>query len=826
MKKTILTFLFLVYSLVSYSQITGTITDTEGNTLPFVNIYIESTYTGTITNDVGYYTLDVKQEKEYTLIFQYLGFETVTKNVHPSSFPFELNVSLKETATSLDQVIIDASEDPAYKIIRATIAQRKENKQFLEAYTADFYSRGLWKVEDVPEKILGQEVGDMDGALDSTRTGIIYLSETISEIAFQQPDDFKETIIASKVSGNDNGFSFNSAQEANFSFYDNTIDLNAAMISPVGVNALNYYNYKLEGVYYEGSKLINKIKVSAKRPKDRTFNGTVYIAEDDWQLTGVELATTGEAIQVPVVENLVFKQNFTFDEERKFWVKISQTIDFSFKFFGFKGDGRFIAVYSDYDFNPTFDKRSFTNEVLFFQEEANKKDSLYWQSIRPIPLTIEEERDYVKKDSIQILRQSKPYLDSIDNKNNKFKVFDIVNGYTYANTYEKWRVSYDGPLRKIQFNTVQGWNSSAGLSYFKWYDENRTEWLSISGEVNYGEAEDRLRATGSITKNFNRTNRLRLSLTGGTKIQQYNASEPISPFINTVASLFFERNFAKWYDLKFARVAYSQELFNGLRLYASTGYERRRHLFNNSDYVTLPQDDKEYSTNNPLSDTEAFDPLLGTHEIVKSYVNADIRFGQKYMTYPDGKYNLGNDKYPRLNLNFENGIGINNSELSYSQMSATINQTVPLGNKGASRYNITGSTFLNGDDIAFVDYQHFNGNQTRVGTSGNYMNVFNLLPYYEFSTNKSYIQGHFEHDFKGWVLGKIPGINRLNFNLIAGAHVLAIDGKNPYHELSIGLDNVGFGKYRFLRLDYVQNFYQGSSEGAIVFGLKFLDILN
>src|SRR5690606_42107523 len=61
---------------------------------------------------------------------------------------------------------------------------------------------------------------DFDGMLDSTRTGIIYLSETISEIAYQKPDKFTEKIIASKVSGNDNGFSFNSAQSANISFYE------------------------------------------------------------------------------------------------------------------------------------------------------------------------------------------------------------------------------------------------------------------------------------------------------------------------------------------------------------------------------------------------------------------------------------------------------------------------------------------------------------------------------------------------------------------------------------------------------------------------------
>ena len=64
----------------------------------------------------------------------------------------------------------------------------------------------------------------------------------------------------------------------------------------------------------------------------------------------------------------------------------------------------------------------------------------------------------------------------------------------------------------------------------------------------------------------------------------------------------------------------------------------------------------------------------------------------------------------------------------------------------------------------FVDFQHFNGNQTRVGTSFRYTDVFNLMPYYTFSTNKSYFEGHLEYDFKGFLLSKIPGLNQLNFN--------------------------------------------------------------
>ncbi len=816
----------LLSTILSQAQIVGKVTDTNDNPLPFVNIYVKDSYKGTTTNDSGNYRLDVSEENEYQIIFQFLGYKTLTKTITASSFPYVLNVTLKEESVSLDEVVVSNNEDPAYRIIRETIANRKINLEKIEEYTADFYSRGIWRVEDLPEKVLGQEIGDFDGALDSTRTGIIYLSETISEIAFQKPDDFKEKIIASKVSGNDNGFSFNSAQDANFSFYENTIDINASIVSPIADNALNYYTYKLDGVFYEDSKLINKIKVTPKRPKDRVWEGFIYIVEDDWQLYGTELNTNGSAIQVPMVTKLLFKQNFKFDSKTDSWVKRSQTIDFGFKFLGFQGDGQFIAVYSNYDFQPQFSEKSFTNEVLSFAEEANKKDSLFWKGTRPVPLTDEELKDYIKKDSIQELRKSKKYLDSVDAVSNKVKPLDIITGYSYKNSYDKWSVSYDGIFPGINFNTVQGWNASAGLRYFKWYDENRTEWLSIFGDANYGISEDRLRFTGGITKNFNRTNRLRLSLFGGSKVQQFNASEPISPIVNTVSSLFFERNYMKVYELNYAQAAYSQELFNGLRLFTSFGYEQRNPLFNTTDYVTIPNDDVSYTSNNPLNASDFETAAIDEHDIFKTSISADITFGQKYMTYPDGKYNLGNDKYPALTVTFENGLGASNSDYNFSQLRASLYQSINTGNKGEFTYRLKGGTFFNADGISFVDYQHFNGNQTRIGTSSNYTNVFNLLPYYQLSTNKSYFEGHLEHDFKGWILGKIPGINQLNFNLVAGAHLLSIEKNKPYSEFSVGIDNLGIGNFRFLRLDYVRSYYNGRSDGAFVFGLKFLGFLD
>ena len=101
------------------------------------------------------------------------------------------------------------------------------------------------------------------------------------------------------------------------------------------------------------------------------------------------------------------------------------------------------------------------------------------------------------------------------------------------------------------------------------------------------------------------------------------------------------------------------------------------------------------------------------------------------------------------------------------------------------------------------------------------INRFNVLPYYERSTNTGYFEAHAEHNFKGWVLGKIPGINKLNFNLVAGAHLLSTQDQRLYRELNVGLSNVGWGKFRLLRVDYVYGQGAlGGNKGAFLIGLS------
>jgi len=125
--------------------------------------------------------------------------------------------------------------------------------------------------------------------LDSTGSGIIYLSETVSKLMFEKPNSIKEKIIASKISGNDKGFSYNTARSTAYDFYDNTLLFNINMISPIANNAFNYYKYKLEGTFFdENNQQIYKIKVTPKRENEPVFEGYMYIVDDSFALYGVD----------------------------------------------------------------------------------------------------------------------------------------------------------------------------------------------------------------------------------------------------------------------------------------------------------------------------------------------------------------------------------------------------------------------------------------------------------------------------------------------------------------------------------------------------------
>jgi hypothetical protein len=825
MKKIFLIICIFVIQPTLAQQITGVVKDREGQVMPDVNVYIDNTYKGTTTNFDGVFKLEVTGYKDRDLVFKHLGYKTLKQNIKTLLNEEKVEIVLSPTQTNLDEVIVNSNENPAIRIIQNAIDHRQSNLAKRLSYKADFYSKGLWKVENVPEKILGQEVGDLNGSLDSTRSGIVYLSETVSKIAFEAPDNFKENIIASKISGNDNGFSFNSAQDFKNSFYKNTIEVNVDLVSPIADYAFDYYRYKLKGVFYEENGFaVNEIQVIPKRKNDKVLSGTIFIIDDSWELYGIDLDTTGESINVAPLESLNFKQNFTYNTTDEFWVMISQSFEFNWKLFGISGSGRFVASYNNYDFKPKFEDGFFSNEIKSFEKYANQKDSLYWQNNRPLPLTNEEFRDYQKKDSVQLVRNSKKYKDSVDQANNRFKLLDPIKGYYWQNSTQNISANYEGVLgfNTINFNTVQGFNLNTSFNFTKRDTLNGYDkFWRLGADVNYGFSDERFRAVGTFTKKFNNFSRPYLTLRGGVEATEINSSNTTSNIGFNIAAIFFEENFLKLYDRQFIEATYSQEVINGIRASANLSYQRRKALVNERNEQVFNNDNGGFTSNNPLA-PEAFGSVLfPTHHILKLNLSAQIRFGQTYTKTPRGKYNNFSNRYPTILVNYQKGFGNTETGFDYHSFKTSLRHNLNLSRFGELSYQINGGFFLNEEGMSFLDFKHLNGNQTRVNRGDNNVARFNLLPYYERSTNQRYSEFLFEHNFEGFIMNRIPVLKYLKSNLILGSKSSFINGQLPYHEFSVGLDRLGFGKFRFLRLDYVVPYSGGWQDGAIIFGLTF-----
>jgi hypothetical protein len=823
LSKKYLPILLLSIAFNLSAQIKGTVIDDKGNPLPFVNIFEENTYNGTTTNDKGKFTLNVKTENP-TIIFQYLGYKTVKKTIAKNQFAENLDITLVEENITLKEVVINPKDNPANEIIRNAIIHKKENSEKTARFKADFYSRGIIRLKDAPKTIMGQKFDFFDEILDSTRSGIIYLSETVSRITFQKPDKMKEVIVASKVSGKDNGFSFNNAASVNFDFYENYLPFEINVVSPIADNAFNYYKYKFEGSFYnENNQQINKIKVIPRRETEPVMEGYIYIVDDSYSIYATDLSIKGNQMQSPAIDKLTLKQSYSYNTLNKIWVQNTQTLDFIAGLLSIKLNGRFTYVYSNFEFEKKFDKKTFTNEILSFQENANKKEDSFWNTIRPVPLTEEESTDYSKKDILQTKKKSKAYLDSIDAKHNRFKITDILTGYSYKNSFKKWSLDYDAPLTSVAFNTVQGWNINAGLSYTKRDEDTRT-YTRIGSRFEYGFSEEKIRATGYYIHKFSNTDNSSITIQGGSSANQFNANNPISKVVNTVSTLFFKNNFMKLYEKNFASASFAREAINGIYMNASAEYSERKPLYNTTDYTVIKSDDL-YTSNNPLDPNDETSVAITKHNLVKTNIGLRFNFGQKYITRPDGKYNIPNDNYPSLSIGYEKTFAATDKNYEYDFLAARVNYDVTLGNKGNMQMVFKGGKFFNADNISFVDYRHFNGNQTHIGQSDSYTNVFNLLPYYAASTNDKYFETHIEHNDKGYFMNKIPLLKYLQSQLVLGFHNLAVPDRKPYQEFSVGLDNLGFGKYRMFRIDYVRAYQDGYQGDGVIFGLKFLNVL-
>jgi hypothetical protein len=814
MKRLLFLSLFL-FPLSLVAQISGIVRDETGAPLPYATVYIRNTTNGTVTNGKGMYKLTVGPGT-YEVVFQYIGYKQRIENAKVGSQPTQLNVRMEPNNLEIGEVVI-TGEDPAYKIMREAIAKRNYYKNKISGYTCDAYVKGMYKIKDAPKKIMGRDIGNMGGMLDTSRSGIIYLSESVSKVYSQvDPPRTKEVMISSKVSGSDDGFSVNRANLVNFSLYYERIDIGRDILSPLADNAFSYYRFKYKGEFKdENGYTVNKIEVIPKQAFDPTYSGFIYIVDNYWNLAGVDLYLTGKSIQQPILDTLHFRQEFIPLEKPDTWKIFSQLTAFKFGILGFKFDGYFNTVLSNYDLKPIFPSGFFGKETFKVDNGANERDTAYWANIRPIPLTKDEVKDYSKKDSLQRIWKSEVYLDSTDRKHNKFGVMDILGGYSWRNSYTRTNVSVPGIAQWLQFNSVQGWLFNIKPEYSHSKDKYKSQYIKFTGNLNYGFSEKKLRGGLDVEHRFDRIRYSTITVSGGVTTAQFNDQKPISELFNELYSLLDKRNFMRLYDKTFATVRWSERVVPDLQLAAAAEWASRSALTNHSNFSWYRKD-RTYASNDPVPGIPD-QPFFNTNQTFTLTLELKYRPGTTYSSYP-GFRNYESSDWPEFNLLYRKAIpGVAGSDMDYDFIQlGIVKDELRWGLFGYSEINLRGGMFLRKKTTSFMDLYHPNGNQTWFAQTDNYTKGFMQLPYYAFSTGEPFVEGHFQHCLQGWLLDKLPLLRRLQWKEVLGASVLYSKSTTldptyaqslPYWEFNAGFKNIGFKSVRPLRVDVVTGYF-------------------
>lgn len=817
MNKSLLSLFLVLFSMVLSAQqvlVSGKITDEKNQALSFSSVLVKGSTQGTNANADGFYSLKLAPGT-YELIFQYVGYKKKVEKIIVDGNTIK-NVALSLESYELKEVVIKDGEDPAYAVIRAAIKKRKFYLNEVNAFTCKAYIKGLQRLKDFPKKMV-KLINAMNSGgekIDSTLLGVVYLSESETKYHYRKPNDEKEIMYSSRVSGDNKAFSFNQVSDMKFSVYENLITLDGLsdrpFISPINENALLSYRYKLLGTTFEDGKMLNKIEITPKRKTDPCFRGIIYIQENTWRVHSADVYLTKDA-KIDFVDTLHIKQ-LNAPVNDSIWMPTGLNMTFNFKVFGFVGDGYFNAVFSDYDMNPVFPKKFFKNEVLKVEDGANKKDTGYWKESRPVPLTYEEQADYRKKDSIGAIKNTDRYKDSIDRKGNKLTLNDLILGYSYNKTAKQFSLNTSGLLTSgVQYNTVEGINASIKVNMTKRYEDRRSHDLATT--VRYGFSNYLWGGTANWKYVFKPEKFESVNVKVGTTAQQFNGNDPINATMNTSYTLFDNENFMKLYKKSYASFGYRIELINGLIVNFNTEYAERSSLRNTAFDLWVDNKTKLFTSNDPLrprTDDSSF--AVNNSFIVE--LGFSIRFKQKYYTRPHQKIIVGS-KFPIINIQYTKAIPGLNTKADYDLAKMVIDDNIKLGLFGTFAYRLKGGYFLTSKYVEFMDYKHFDGNQT-ILANNDYLNSFKLLPYYTYSTKNWYAEAHAEHHFNGFIFNKVPLLKKYRIQEVVGGHVLFNDKLDQYYEINFGIEHI----LQIIRIDYILGYGpNGAFNQGFVIGL-------
>ncbi len=863
----------MVFPFVLFANgVKGKVLDENGKPLPFATIFVKETGSGAVTNGEGDYEIRL-ETGTYELIFQFLGYRTETRNITVSSGWQTLDVRLQVQPIELKMAGINlGGEDPAYTVMRKAIAKAGYHRQQLDSYSAQVYVKGSGRLINAPfylRKTLKKE------GIDSTKA---FTSESVSLIEYKRPSTFKEKVISIRTQGDD--YNTDPMPYINGSFYEPKV---AEAISPLSPKAFGYYRFKLESFFVDRGFGVNKIKVTPRSQGENLFEGYLYIVEDYWSIYSLSLSTYKFGIRFDMDQVYSPIQNEAWlPVSHKFKV-FGKLVGFSFEF-NYLATASKYQITLNPDLPKEFDVidervekelaeearqqqkamspsaspmerlssgqeltrkelRKILNEYEkeeIKQEEtpeiavttsttidslARKRDSLYWELIRPVPLSEQEIKGYRFTDSVNLKEVEKrdsakaqttltissngeEVNVSTSTTSKSFKPQSLVTGATYQFN-KKHQFSYGNLFFNSTFNPVEGFAVSDNISYR--YRAPKSFGATLTPRYSFARA--RFSAKGALF--FQPANtaakEARWELEGGRYTFQFNPDNPLNEWLSAYLNLVEERNYIRLYEKEFIRLDYRHKKASDWEFNAGFEWANRAHLRARTTQTWFPRENRDYGDNTPLAE-EAVLPLPTREKAAVLSLQFEIRPWQKYQKRNNWTSAIEHSS-PTLGIRYRKGIeGLGESASNFDFLETEFRHAFRVGASGLLDLKLNTGIFLNKRYVGFADFKHFPGNQIGVVTNDP-VSTYRLLDYYRYSTADKYLSAFAHNQFRKLLLTQIRPVWVAGLKENLFVNYLATPHATNYVEIGYGVDNI----FRFFRLETAVSFEGGKYQDFGVF---------
>jgi hypothetical protein len=259
----------------------------------------------------------------------------------------------------------------------------------------------------------------------------------------------------------------------------------------------------------------------------------------------------------------------------------------------------------------------------------------------------------------------------------------------------------------------------------------------------------------------------------------------------------------KLYERDYVDVNYQKKINPFFTLKTEWSWAKRHMLENSSSWKLVDRNGEEYSSNQPVNG-ELEVTNFPTHQAFIGSVGFTARPWLKFRMHNGNKYPIGKSS-PAFSLDYRKGFNdVLNSDVEFDQLELGLRYTFDVGVRGDVDLALRAGTFLNDDQLFFMDYKHFLGNRTPITTSDP-VGSFRLLEYYLHSTSDKYFAGNVHYKFRKFLVTTIPKLRLMGIRENIFFNYLLTPTTRNYTEVGYSIDGI----LRIFRIEAAASFLDG-----------------